>query len=220
VNNSSTLVQNVESLAQVALIARYGLDWYRQAGQRGASGTVLLSVSGAVKSSGVIEVEAGSSVREAVEMVGGHQDRTRAVLLGGYFGSWIEGKAAMNLPLDAALLHDQGLSLGCGVIAVLGAEGCGVCETAKVMRYLANESAAQCGPCFFGLRALAEACERVASRGATTGDREQLERWVKAVRGRGACRHPDGASVFLLSALTTFASEFTHHPAHWSQRGE
>jgi NADH:ubiquinone oxidoreductase subunit F (NADH-binding) len=125
---------------------------------------------------------------------------------------------ARGLLLADAALKERGLSLGCGVLCFLGEADCGVCLSAKVMRYLASESSAQCGPCFFGLRALADACERVANAGSNTEDLRRLERWSKEVRGRGACHHPDGASIFLQSALKTFAGEFEHHPAHWRQR--
>jgi NADH:ubiquinone oxidoreductase subunit F (NADH-binding) len=82
------------------------------------------------------------------------------------------------------------------------------------MRYLANESSAQCGPCFFGLRALADTCGRIAADGTSPDDLERLNRWADQVRGRGACRHPDGAVMFLQSALETFSNEFAFHMPH------
>jgi NADH:ubiquinone oxidoreductase subunit F (NADH-binding) len=210
-----TLVQNVETLAGVALLARYGVDWYRSAGRRGAAGTLLLTAAGAVRSGGVLEVEAGTTVAEAIEMAGGVTGSPRAVLLGGYFGSWIEAGSAFELPLDAAALAPRGLGLGCGVLGVLHDAACGVCETARIMAYLAGESSAQCGPCFFGLRALSDACSRIAARGTNPDDLARLHRWSSEVTGRGACRHPDGAVMFLQSAMRTFGSEFANHPAHW-----
>jgi NADH:ubiquinone oxidoreductase subunit F (NADH-binding) len=76
------------------------------------------------------------------------------------------------------------------------------------MVHLANESAAQCGPCFFGLRSLSAATRRIANRQPDPGDLPQLHRWAAMVKGRGACRHPDGAVAFLQSALNVFESEF------------
>jgi NADH:ubiquinone oxidoreductase subunit F (NADH-binding) len=207
-----TLVQNVETLAQVALIARYGAAWFREAGSGG--GTLLVSLGGAVASAGVLEVDAGSSIGEVVTAAGGLSEPARAVLLGGYFGSWIDADQAWGLPLDAVWLRSRGWSLGCGVISVLGAGACGVCETARVMRYLAAESAAQCGPCFFGLRSLAEACTRVAEDRRRPDDLDRLLRWSSEIRGRGACRHPDGAVTHLRSALQVFSHEFQYHSEH------
>ena len=215
VNGAPTLVQNVESLAHAALIARYGEDWYRSAGRRGAAGTLLVTMTGGVAGPGVLEIEAGTTVGEAVEMAGGASEAPGAVLVGGYFGSWVDAQQASDLPLDASALHTRGLSLGCGVIGLLPKSRCGVCETAGIMRYLATESSAQCGPCFFGLRALADACSRIAERGSNPADLQRLQRWANEVKGRGACHHPDGAVVFLQSALETFAADFAQHPAHW-----
>jgi NADH:ubiquinone oxidoreductase subunit F (NADH-binding) len=215
VNGAPTLVQNVESLAHAALIARYGEDWYRSAGRRGAAGTLLVTMTGGVAGPGVLEIEAGTTVGEAVEMAGGASEAPGAVLVGGYFGSWVDAQQAADLPLDALALHTRGLSLGCGVIGLLPRSRCGVCETAGIMRYLATESSAQCGPCFFGLRALADACSRIAERGSNPADLQRLQRWANEVKGRGACHHPDGAVVFLQSALETFAADFAQHPAHW-----
>ena len=209
-----TLVQNVETLAQVALIGRYGPDWFKSAGRRGAAGTILVTVAGAVERPGVVEVEAGISVREVLEVAGGGTQPARAVLLGGYFGSWVDAASAWDLPLDAAMLRERGLTLGCGVVGFLPITSCGVCETARIMEYLAAESSAQCGPCFFGLRALAATSSRIAQGIPNPGDLPRLERWSREVRGRGACHHPDGAVGLLQSALTAFAYEFRRHPAH------
>jgi NADH:ubiquinone oxidoreductase subunit F (NADH-binding) len=210
-----TLVQNVESLAHAALVARFGADWYRSAGRRGAAGTLLVTVAGGVAAPGVLEIESGTTVQEVVELAGGAPRPARAILLGGYFGTWVGTPEVWDLPLDGPALRDRGLALGCGVVGVLPDAGCGVCETAQIMRYLAGESSAQCGPCFFGLRALADACGRIAERGSNRDDLARLHRWAGEVRGRGACRHPDGAVMFLQSALSTFSAEFALHPAHW-----
>lgn len=210
VDGRPTLVQNVESLAHAALIARLGDGWYRSAGRGGSAGTLLTTVTGAVARPGVLEVEAGATVGELI-LAAGCSVAPRAVLLGGYFGTWIDTDRAWYLPLDAAALHAGGHALGCGVIAVLSHDGCGVCETAGIVRYLAGESAAQCGPCFFGLRALADAWERVAGNQATLPDLERLHRWAREIAGRGACRHPDGATALVRSALHVFAAEVRDH---------
>ena len=133
-------------------------------------------------------------------------------------GAWVDAAQAWELPLDALALRTRGLSLGCGVIGVLPKSSCGVCATARVMRFLASESSAQCGPCFFGLRALADACDRLAERGTNQDDIMRLRRWANEVGGRGACHHPDGAVMFLQSALKTFSAAFASHPAHWRRQ--
>ena len=204
VGGAATLVQNVETLAHVALLARAGT----------ATGTVLITVAGAVRSPGVLEVNVGTPLGEAVQLAGGPSESPRAVLLGGYFGRWVDAAEAWSLPLDPNGLRARGLSLGCGVIGILPTRQCPVCEVAGIMRYLASESSAQCGPCFFGLRALADACTRIAERGTDPGDLQRLQRWSAEVQDRGACKHPDGAVMFLRSAMKTFDDDFAQHPAH------
>jgi NADH:ubiquinone oxidoreductase subunit F (NADH-binding) len=97
------------------------------------------------------------------------------------------------------------------VIAVLPAGRCGVVETARILAYLAHESARQCGPCTFGLRAIAAALGRVSGLASTPGDLERIQRWGGLLTGRGACRHPDGAAGLLGSALQVFSAEFHLH---------
>jgi NADH:ubiquinone oxidoreductase subunit F (NADH-binding) len=88
---------------------------------------------------------------------------------------------------------------------------CGVRESARVTRYLANESAGQCGPCLHGLAALASGLEAIAAAGRTPDRRIQLARWAEQVTARGACRHPDGAARFVASTLATFEDELSLH---------
>lgn len=204
VDGAPTLVQNVETLAQVALIARTGSP----------TGTLLVTMAGGVSRPGVLEIQSQTTIAEALELAGGPSEPPDAVLLGGYFGTWIRAANAWGLPLDHDALRARGLSLGCGVIGVLPGSRCVVCEVAGIMRYLASESSAQCGPCFFGLRALAGACTRIAERGTDQLDLQRLQRWSAEVTGRGACHHPDGAVMFLQSALTAFPDEFAGHRAH------
>ena len=206
-----TLVQNVETLAHVAMIARHGDGWFRSLGEGSSAGTALVTVSGAVPASSVIEVAQGTTIADVVSSAGGLVSDARAVLLGGYFGAWIDAEEAWGVRLDPASLKPQGLSLGCGVVSVLPDDSCGVTTTARVMSYLAQESARQCGPCTFGLRAIAESTTRIAALDGHSGDLQRVQRWAGLLPGRGACRHPDGAAGLLLSALRVFADEFALH---------
>jgi NADH:ubiquinone oxidoreductase subunit F (NADH-binding) len=208
VEGRPTLIQNVETLAHAALIARHGDEWFHSLGRHHAVGTILLTVGGAVAKPGVIEVAGGSTVDEVLEMAGGVRGTARAVLLGGYFGGWISARQAGTMVLDPKGLRAAGGSLGCGVVSVLDDAADPLEVSARIMQHLANESAAQCGPCFFGLRSLSGAATRIAGRRPDHGDLPQLHRWAAMVKGRGACRHPDGAVAFLQSALTVFEPEF------------
>jgi NADH:ubiquinone oxidoreductase subunit F (NADH-binding) len=216
----ATLVQNVESLGHAALIARHGVDWYRSAGRGPTSGTALVTVSGAVARPGVREIDYGTTLGEVIGEAGGATSDIQAVLLGGYFGGWASVDDLRNAPLDPALLADRGLSFGCGLVAFLPVDICGVRATSRILDYMAGESARQCGPCIFGLGAIAETTRRVAGGGALPGDLDNLARWATQIAGRGACHHPDGAAGLLSGALSVFAAEFDlHQRDRWCSEG-
>jgi NADH:ubiquinone oxidoreductase subunit F (NADH-binding) len=211
VGGRATLVQNVETLAHAALIARRGDDWYRSMGRSTTPGTALVTVSGSVANAGVQEIEYGTTLSEVVAAAGGATADAQAVLLGGYFGGWASIGDTWDIALDPAFLADQGLSFGCGLIALLPVDTCGVLATARILEYMAGESARQCGPCIFGLGAIAAATDRLATGRAEAGDLANLSRWAGQIAGRGACHHPDGAAGLLTGALSVFAAEFDLH---------
>lgn len=206
-----TLVQNVESLAYAALIARFGERWYRSAGRDGSRGSALVTVTGGVADEGVREIELGTTIGELATDAGADPTRIRAVVLGGYFGTWASARDAWRLPLDPAVMRSSNLTFGCGVVGLLPLEVCGVAATARIMAYMAGESAGQCGPCVHGLRAVGDATNRVASGTADAGDLRDIERWTAQIPGRGACKHPDGALQLMASALAVFGDEFVDH---------
>ncbi|HEY5521432.1 MAG TPA: NADH-ubiquinone oxidoreductase-F iron-sulfur binding region domain-containing protein [Candidatus Limnocylindrales bacterium] len=205
-----TLVQNVESLANVALIARGGDAWYRSLGRGETRGTALVTVSGAPHG-GVREIELGMRVGEIAAVSGVAPESVHAVLLGGYFGRWLTREQAWPVPLDPLALRAAGATFGAGVISFLPAHQCGVAATATVLEYMAAQSAAQCGPCVFGLRAIADTTFALATNSAGVHDLERLERWTGQITGRGACRHPDGAVAQLASAMAAFSRDFASH---------
>lgn len=203
-----TLVQNVETLAHVALIARHGDAWYRELGGT-VRGTALVTIGGVARP-GVTEIAIGTPIRELADRAGAPAG-AQAVLLGGYFGGWLPAGRAWDLPLDPAKLREAGSAFGCGVVAFLGPTSCGVEATARIMDYMAGQSAAQCGPCVFGLRAIADATARLAAGKAAADDLKRVTRWSDQLAGRGACRLPDGAVGLMHSALRVFADEFMAH---------
>ena len=212
VGGRPTLVQNVESLAQAALIGRFGDGWYREVGRAGTPGSALVTVNGAGRN-GVSEIEIGTTIRELADRCeGGRESRDlQAVLLGGYFGGWVSAERNWDLQLDPSTLRAAGSAFGCGVVAFLGNDHCGVRATSRIMGWMAGQTAAQCGPCVFGLRAIADATARLANGIAEVDDLARIERWSQQLAGRGACRHPDGAVGQLLSSLRVFGPEWKLH---------
>ncbi|HEY5351997.1 MAG TPA: NADH-ubiquinone oxidoreductase-F iron-sulfur binding region domain-containing protein [Streptosporangiaceae bacterium] len=208
-----TLVQNVETLAHLALVARYGASWFRALGTAREPGTMLVTILGAVNEPCVHEIAIGTPVGEVLSLAGGASAPLQALLLGGYFGRWAGASEAVPLPFSTAGLAPLGAGPGAGLIAALPADACGLAETARVVRYLADESAGQCGPCLFGLDAVAGEVQRLAD--GRTSSLATLRRWLGQVDGRGACRHPDGTVGLIRSALTVFAAELDQHAQGW-----
>jgi NADH:ubiquinone oxidoreductase subunit F (NADH-binding) len=202
-----TLVQNVETLAHLALIARYGPRWFRELGTEHEPGSMLTTVHQADGTSQVIEVEIGAPLRTLLAS----QPAAQALLIGGFHGAWLPMAQAASVTLDNATLNKRGAALGAGVIAALPADRCGLVEAARITRYLAMESAGQCGPCLNGLPRMAAGLAELAGRGHRRQVRADLERWAGLVTGRGACNHPDGTVRFVASALTVFAPEIAVH---------
>lgn len=212
VDDRPTLVQNAETLAHVAMIARYGSDWFRRLGTQSSPGTTLMTLSGNVRKPGVYEVDLGARLGNVLEAAGGTVTPAEGALLGGYFGTWLPATLLHDLPLDVDQLRSaHGASLGCGVLAVLPQGGCAVVEAARIFSYLAAENAGQCGPCVNGLAAIAEAMNRIAVSDSVPSDLDRVQRWIGMVRGRGACHHPDGAVGLLSSALTLYSDHARQH---------
>jgi NADH:ubiquinone oxidoreductase subunit F (NADH-binding) len=213
VRNRPTLVCNVETLAHIALIARHGPEWFRLLGSPSQPGTALVTLGGAAGRPGVYEIAYGSRLADLVRSAGGLVDQPRALLVGGYGGAWLDAGRMRDLTLSEGDPLLATGSIGAGVLWVLAERSCGVSESARILGYLAAESAGQCGPCVFGLRAIADTFDLLARGRAGVSEHERLLRWSGDVTGRGACRHPDGAARFLASAMKVFAQEIDEHRA-------
>lgn len=206
-----TLVQNAETLANLALISRFGADWFRRSGTAEEPGTMLITVSGSVARPGVYETPIGVGFQK-IFAVGGVSEETESVLVGGYFGTWVKRQHALRSVLSRTSLRGSGASPGAGVILALPASACGIRETARVVGWLAGESAGQCGPCVRGLPAVSACLTQLASPAtARRADVERLARWCGEIEGRGACRHPDGVVKLVRSCLGVFAAEVEAH---------
>ena len=208
-----TLVHNVETLAHLALIGRYGACWFRSVGTPAEPGSMLVTILGAVNEPCVCEIAIGTPVQETLRLAGGAAVPPQALLLGGYYGRWVDAAAARTLPFSSEGLAVLGAGPGAGLIAALPPDACGLAETARVVRYLADESAGQCGPCLFGLHAIAGELQRLTE--GRTSDLSLLRRWLDQVDGRGACGHPDGVAGLVRSALDVFEPELGQHAHGW-----
>ena len=143
--------------------------WFSAVG--GGAGSALVTIGGAVHRPGVYEIALGTPLGDLLQQAGGPTEAPEAILAGGYFGGWIRYQDALDVSVSGPGLRAAGASLGPGILVLVPASACGLAETARVMSYLAGQSAGQCGPCFNGLPALADALWEIGYRGGPTGTR-------------------------------------------------
>jgi NADH:ubiquinone oxidoreductase subunit F (NADH-binding) len=211
-----TLVQNVETLANVPLIARHGAEWFRSAGSPDYPGTLLVTLNGAVRRPGVYEVPSGTELRAVLDdLGGGTPDGVQAILPGGYFAGWLAPEDLWSgVRLEPASLRAAGAGLGAAAITVVPETVCGLAQAAWLLRFFADESARQCGPCTYGTAAMADALERVAAGSPRRDDLERLQVYAEEMLPRrGACGHLDGATMAAATALRVFQLEIKSHIA-------
>ena len=211
IGRRAALVHNAETLAHVAMIARTGTAAFRARGLAEDPGTSLVTITGAVEHPGVVEIERGTPLidiaRRAVPA-----GEPQALLVGGYGGAWV-APGHFATPYASLSLRAIGATAGVGIVVVLGPTACGLMESARIARYMAGQSAGQCGPCVYGLPAIADDLTRLARGEVDAGLLGRLDRRLREVDGRGACRHPDGAVQLARSALQVFADDVAAHAA-------
>jgi NADH:ubiquinone oxidoreductase subunit F (NADH-binding) len=120
---------------------------------------------------------------------------------------------ALDVPYAPRPLGHVGGVVGAGVLLALPVHACGIAETARVARFMAGENAGQCGPCVFGLPAIAGDLERLAAGAPEPGVLARLHQRCGAVMARGGCRHPDGVARLVRSALAVFGADAASHAA-------
>jgi NADH:ubiquinone oxidoreductase subunit F (NADH-binding) len=217
VSGRPTLVLNVETIAHIALLARYGDAWFRSVGLPHAPGSALMTVTGDLGRGGVAEVAMGSSLQA---IVGACDPRSQPsmVLAGGFFGGWLPWEACAGLRADPQQLGAAGAGLGAGVLVVAPAGSCVVAETARIAAYLARESAGQCGPCVNGVAAVARDLARMCTVDAGPAVTERLRARIDVIDGRGGCALPDGVRRVVASVLEGFPDHVAMHERHGACR--
>ncbi len=162
---------------------------------------------------GVYEIALGTPLGDLLQQAGGPTEAPEAILAGGYFGGWIRYQDALDVPVSDPGLRWAGASLGPGILVLVPASACGLAETARVIDYLAAQSAGQCGPCFNGLPALADALRQLAFGSANRETLGWATQLLTLVARRGACHLPDGTAALAASTLRVFADELGRHAA-------
>ena len=170
-----------------------------------------MTVAGAVPQPGTVLELSGRATIGEVLLAAGVERAPQAVLVGGYAGSWVRGDVAWYTDMEPSALNRMGAERGCGLLAVLPHGACALVETARIVRYLAGESAGQCGPCVHGLPVLAEGMEAVARGRGVTRALRRMQRTAETLPGSGACSHPDGVVRLVASTLSAFEDDVIRH---------
>lgn len=205
-----TLVNNVETLAHIALIARFGSAWFRSVGDATEPGTMLVTLSGALRQA-IVEIPTGVALLDVLTEAAVGPHTLRAVLIGGYHGTWLPAEQFGAARMARSGLEPLGATPGAGVIHGLDRTECGLKRTAEIAGYLADQSARQCGPCLNGLPRLAALLDELAFGHASEDLVHRVHRMVGLVDGRGSCRHPDGTARLVRSALEAFSYDVALH---------
>lgn len=205
---TGTLLSNAETFAQVAVLLRMGPQRFAATGTHAEPGTTLLTLGGAISRPGVVEIPIGTPLGIVLSAAGAPV-QPQAVVIGGYHGSWLA--PIRDIRLSRAGLAAAGGTFGAGVLFVLDDTTCALGELTAVANWLAGESAKQCGPCRFGLPALAADVAAINAGRPAVG---VAFGHARAVDGRGACTHPTGAARFVISGLHLLRDETDRHLDH------
>ncbi len=213
-----TVVLNAETVWRVSQIHRLGAEWFRSFGTSAEPGPRLVAVGGHVARPGMYEASAGVALSDLLDSAGGLPPDARHVGVGGLGGVVLTAAEARSTIWETPGMKRHGGALGPGIVTVWNPAECPIETAARMISYGAGESAGQCGPCMFGMPALAADWTDLA-RNPTGKGRDHLLLRLSQLERRGACAHPDGVARFAQSALRTLAPEFAAHANHACQKG-
>lgn len=206
---SPTVVLNAETVWRISQIERYGPEWFRSHGTAAEPGPRLVTIGGSVEHPGVYDTAAGVPLSELLRAAGAVE--VAAVGLSGLSGGWLTGPEAWGATWSDAGLAPYGLRTGTGAIHVLDRATCPLDHVARLANFAAGESAGQCGPCMFGVPAVAGQLRRLADGAIEPDELRLLHERLNLLPGRGACRFPDGVAGFAASAVRAFSADVEAH---------
>jgi NADH-quinone oxidoreductase subunit F len=210
-NENPTLVNNVETLANVPLILEHGSAWFRENGTEASPGTMLFTVAGDVRREGVFEYPLGTPLRQLIEEAGGGMlgGRSVKVVFPGASNTVLIPEQ-LDTPLDFESMRAVGSGLGAGGFAVYDDSTC-IVEVARIFcRFLHVESCAQCPPCKLNSEDILEVLEQL-DRGEDLGELDVALERAKTVTDGQKCALPTGTSLLMQSLLLTFGDEIRAH---------
>jgi NADH:ubiquinone oxidoreductase subunit F (NADH-binding) len=213
--NNPTLVNNVETLANVPHVIAEGQDWLRSAGPETSPGTMLFTVAMDVRVEGVFELPLGTPLRSLIQDSAGGPREGRAikVMIPGASSTALIPEQ-LDTPLDFESMQQVGSGLGAGGFAVFDESACIVRVASLFSRFLYVESCGQCPPCKLGSGEITDLLDRFEQGEGEIADLDTVLARAKTVTDGQKCALPTGESLLVQSLLQTFGREFA---AHWRQ---
>jgi len=208
-----TVLNNVETLANVPVIFEKGVEWYKSIGTEGSKGTKVFALVGKVNNTGLVEVPMGISLREVIMDIGGgvpNKKQFKAVQTGGPSGGCLP-ESKLDLAVDFDELTKNGSMMGSGAMVVMDERNCMVDTARYFIEFLEEESCGKCTPCREGLRAIRNILMDICSGKAELEDIDRLEKLCLAVTEGSLCQLGGTAANPVLSTLKYFRSEYEEH---------
>ena len=211
-----TVLNNVETYANVPMIITNGANWYKGIGTEKSPGTKAFAVTGSINNTGLIEVPMGTTLREIVYEIGGgikNGKEFKAVQIGGPSGGCLIG-TDLDLPLDFDSLKKRGAMIGSGGLVIMDEDTCMVEVARFFMNFTQNESCGKCIPCREGTKRMLEILEDIVAGRGTMEQLDMLEELGTAITDTALCGLGKSAALPVLSTLRTFRDEYEEHVLH------
>jgi len=208
-----TVLNNVETFANVPLIINRGVEWFRSVGTENSPGTKAFALTGNIENTGLIEVPMGTTLREVIFDVGGGMrgdGAFKAVQIGGPSGGCLTTRD-LDLPMDFDALKKAGAMVGSGGLVVMDDKTCMVEVARFFMNFTQNESCGKCVPCREGTKRMLEILERIVAGKGEDGDIELLLDLADTISNTALCGLGKSAAFPVVSTIRNFRSEYEAH---------
>ena len=208
-----TVLNNVETYANVPKIVLEGADWFRSIGTENSPGCKTFSLTGSIQNTGLIEVPMGTTLREIIFDIGGglkNGAKFKAVQIGGPSGGCLT-EEHLDVPLDFDSVKKYGAIVGSGGLVVMDENTCMVEVARFFMGFTQRESCGKCGPCRIGTKRMLEILEKIVAGKGTMEDLEKLEETAVFVKERSLCGLGKSAPLPVLSTIKNFREEYIEH---------
>lgn len=211
-----TLLNNVETYANIPNIILKGANWYKSIGTKTSTGTKVFALGGNITNVGLVEVPMGTTLREIVYDIGGgipEGKKFKAAQMGGPSGGCVPAKY-LDVPIDYDSLNEIGAMMGSGGLIVMDDSKCMVDIAKFFLEFTVDESCGKCPPCRIGTKRMLEILTRITEGKGKDGDIEKLERLASNIKKASLCGLGQTAPNPVLSTLKYFRDEYEAHIYH------